>query len=190
MVYNNSRKFEIYFYMPIDQQEFSPPPAGAANEKMHRAENIPSGQERIRPAEQAKEERGGFWEKKEGEEWPTPAYQPKTTAQATPHAPRGDESYAKYKQIEQVLEEDLGEIYNNLTPQEQKNFKIKGEEAARSIFQLVYHKTKIKVKKIVKLIRNWLKSVPGINKFFLEQEAKIKADKIAALADDSKKVEF
>lgn len=106
------------------------------------------------------------------------------------YTPVMDESYARYKQIEKVLEEDLGEIYNNLTPQEQKAFKIKGEEVTRSIFQLVYHQTKVKVKKIVKLIRMWLKTVPGINKFFLEQEAKIKADKIIALADETKKIEF
>lgn len=100
-----------------------------------------------------------------------------------------DESIIRYKKIESILEEDLGEIYNNLTPADQKIFKMKGEETTRSIFQLVYQKSKIKVKKIVKLIKLWLKSVPGINKFFLEQEAKIKADKIVALADESK-VEF
>lgn len=106
------------------------------------------------------------------------------------YAPVADEAYVKYKQIEKVLEEDLGEIYNNLTPREQKAFKVKGEETARSIFQLVYHQTRIRVKKIVKLIRNWLKAVPGINKFFLEQEAKIKADRIVSLAGEEKKVEF
>ncbi|MFA6526222.1 MAG: hypothetical protein WCT26_02285 [Candidatus Buchananbacteria bacterium] len=123
-------------------------------------------------------------EKAEPEKAPIPSYQPKASAQAPAYTPAADESVLRYKQIEKVLEEDLGEIYNNLTPQEQKAFKIKGEETARSIFQLVYHKTKVKIKKIVKLIKAWLKAVPGINKFFLEQEAKIKADKIAALVDE------
>lgn len=101
-----------------------------------------------------------------------------------------DPAILAYKQIEAILEADLGEMYNNLTPKEQKAFKIKGEETTRSVFQLVYHKSKIKVKKIIKLIRNWLKLLPGINKFFLEQEAKIKADKIVALADQDKKIQF
>ena len=106
-------------------------------------------------------------------------------------APAVDPMAQKYKRIEQILEEDLGEIYNNLSPQEQKLFKIKGEETARSIFQLVYRKTKVKVKKIIKLIKEWLKTIPGINKFFLEQEAKIKADKIVELiGEDKKKVKF
>jgi hypothetical protein len=43
--------------------------------------------------------------------------------------------------------------------------------------------TKIKVNKIIDLIRRWLKLIPGINKFFLEQEVKIKADKIIRLKD-------
>ncbi len=106
------------------------------------------------------------------------------------YSPATDPAYQAYKQIEDVLAEDLGEIYNNLTPKEQKAFKIKGEETARSVFQLVYHQTKVKVKKILKLIRNWLKVIPGMNKFFLEQEAKIKTDKIIALAKDDKKIEF
>ncbi len=101
-----------------------------------------------------------------------------------------DEAHRKYQEIEKVLEEDLGEIFNNLTPAEQRVFKMKGEEAARNIFRLVYHESKIKVKKIIKAIRDWLKSVPGINRFFLEQESKLKADKILKLAEDGKKIEY
>lgn len=112
------------------------------------------------------------------------------SAGASPYQPLVDPTYQSYKKIESILEEDLGEIYNNLTPQEQKAFRIKGEEVAHSIFQLVYHKTKIKVKKIIKLIHNWLKTVPGINRFFLEQEAKIKADKIIQLAEKDKTIHF
>ncbi|MFA6593930.1 MAG: hypothetical protein WCT16_01605 [Candidatus Buchananbacteria bacterium] len=95
-----------------------------------------------------------------------------------------------YKQIENILEEDLGEVYNNLSAQDQQVFKVKGEEAARSIFKIVYHQTKVKVKKIIHLIKRWLKMIPGINRYFLEQEAKIKADKIIALAKNDKKIEF
>lgn len=82
--------------------------------------------------------------------------------------------------IENILEEDLGDVYFNLTPQKQKEFKKKGEETAVNI-SLVLKKANVKIKKLVKLIRDWLKLIPGVNKFFLEQEAKIKADKIIEL---------
>lgn len=84
------------------------------------------------------------------------------------------------KQIEKVLESDLAEIYMNLSPDKQREFKIKGEEAARQINALL-QKTKVKAKEILDLIKKWLSIIPGVNKFFLEQEAKIKADEIMKL---------
>jgi len=45
---------------------------------------------------------------------------------------------------------------------------------------------KIKARKVLHLIRDWLKIIPGINKYFLEQEAKIKTDKIIELAEQEK----
>lgn len=111
-------------------------------------------------------------------------------APASSATPAQTEALQTYKQIESILEEDLGEIYNNLSAQDQQVFKVKGEEAARSIFKIVYHQTKIKVKKIISLIKQWLRMVPGINRYFLEQEVKIKADKIVALAKNDKRIEF
>lgn len=115
---------------------------------------------------------------------------PNAAAATAPAAISADEAHLKYQAIEKVLEEDLGEIYNSLAPAEQKLFKLKGEEAAKNIFKLVYHQSKIKVKKIIKAIRDWLKSVPGMNKFFLEQEAKLKADKIVKLADPDQVIDY
>lgn len=83
----------------------------------------------------------------------------------------------KFKKIEAILEEDLADIYFKLPPQKQHEFKIKGEETTTKILSLLA-KPKIQVKKIITLIRDWLKVVPGINVFFLEQIVKIKADKI------------
>lgn len=174
--------------MPLDQQEPNILSPDLNGEKIPAPETGLPSPEKISTPERPAIEIGSPIERGEPAQPGASAYQP--AGSAAPYAPITDEPYRKYKQIEKVLEEDLGEIYNNLTPQDQKIFKTKGEETARSIFQLVYHKTKVKVKKIIKLIRNWLKAVPGINKFFLEQEAKIKADKIAALAGESKKVEF
>ena len=40
---------------------------------------------------------------------------------------------------------------------------------------------RVKVKRVLELIYEWLKTIPGVNKFFLEQEAKIKTDEIMEL---------
>jgi len=82
--------------------------------------------------------------------------------------------------IEQILEEDLGQVFFSLPDNLKKEFKIKGEETAIQIDKLL-KKTKIKVKEVVKLIVNWLKIIPGVSKYFIEQEAKIKTDKILKL---------
>ena len=84
--------------------------------------------------------------------------------------------------IEKVMEQDLADAYRELSPTEQQAFKIKGEEVAWEIRTLL-KQTHIKVKNIFRLILEWLKMLPGINRFFLEQEAKIKTDKIIALKD-------
>ena len=89
-------------------------------------------------------------------------------------------------QVEKVMEEDLGDAFAELTPVQKQEFKMKGEQVAFEIRDLL-KKTHLKAKTIFKLIFEWLKMLPGINKFFLEQEAKIKTDKILALKNTGKK---
>lgn len=84
------------------------------------------------------------------------------------------------KEIERALSNDLENLYFKMTPAQQIEFKAKGEEAARNI-QILLQEVKIKVKKITNLIINWLKLIPGVNKYFLEQESKIKTDDILKL---------
>ena len=88
----------------------------------------------------------------------------------------------RYHQIESILEEDLADLFFRLDPQTQLEFKMEGEKVTQGISKIL-SQAKIRAKKIVDLIRYWLRIIPGINKHFLEQEAKIKADKILALAD-------
>lgn len=89
-----------------------------------------------------------------------------------------------YQAVEKILEADLGEVYRELPPDKQREFKIKGEVTAVQIARLL-DSSKIKLtqlsQKIFALLINWLKIIPGLNRFFLEQEAKIKADKILTL---------
>lgn len=83
-------------------------------------------------------------------------------------------------QIEEILEEDLEDAYFGMPPEKKKEFKEKGEEAAGKIEKMI-ESVKVNSNKILSLIKRWLKLIPGINKFFLEQEAKIKTDKVLNL---------
>jgi hypothetical protein len=79
--------------------------------------------------------------------------------------------------IDDILEEGLEDIYLNMSKEEQKKFKIKGEETTKIVLSLL-GETKVRVKKIVQAIVEWLKMISGVNKFFIKQTAKIKTDKI------------
>lgn len=84
---------------------------------------------------------------------------------------------ALVQDIESVLEEGLSELYVSMPEALQSEFKIKGEETTRKIVQILERGKNI-AKKVFETIVEWLKLIPGVNKFFLEQEAKIKTDKI------------
>ncbi len=87
--------------------------------------------------------------------------------------------------IEKILEEDLGDLYTKLPPTAQPLFKQKGEEASLEIAGMV-KSLSLKVKRALELVRKWLLTIPGVNKFFLEQQAKIKIDKIQELINARK----
>lgn len=84
------------------------------------------------------------------------------------------------KEIDAYLSDGLGETFLAMTPIKQKEFKEEGEKTAKKI-NILLDSTKINLGKIVELIRRWLKLITGVNRFFLDQEAKIKADKIIDL---------
>lgn len=83
--------------------------------------------------------------------------------------------------IEHLLADDLTDLFLSLPDKQKWEFKKKGEETASKISDMI-HSGKLKIKKIFDLIRDWLQMVPGVNKYFLEQEAKIKADKVMQYA--------
>ena len=89
-------------------------------------------------------------------------------------------------QIESVMSEDLTDLFLALSPEKQAEFQQKGEETASAIKEMLMQ-AKVNVKKIFELLRDWMKLLPGVNKFFLEQEAKIKADKILVLAAEEQR---
>lgn len=102
---------------------------------------------------------------------------------ATPTSTQTITKDEELSKIEDVLEEDLEDVYFKMSPEKQAEFQKAGEVTASKI-SVVLKDTHVKIKKILELIRNWLKIVPGINKFFLEQEVKIKTDKILEMKEE------
>jgi hypothetical protein len=48
-------------------------------------------------------------------------------------------------------------------------------------------RAKVRAREALDLITRWLRIIPGVNAFYLAQEAKLKTDKIIALAEEEKK---
>jgi len=90
------------------------------------------------------------------------------------------------QEIESILSEDLTDLFLKMSPEQQEEFRVKGEETASKI-RVLLSSAKVGVKKILGLITEWLRLIPGVNKFFLEQEAKIKTDKILLNSEDFRK---
>lgn len=88
--------------------------------------------------------------------------------------------------VENVLSEDLAETYKQLAPDTQQEFKKKGEQVARTVKQMITTGT-FHAKKVLSLVLDWLRLIPHINRFFLEQEAKRKIDVLTHLAEKEKK---
>jgi len=117
-----------------------------------------------------------------------PAPKAETAAEAeAPGVPVGRKAVAtktpqqlRDEQIDAILSDGLTDIYLSLSPKKQAEFRAGGEETVKKISSLL-SQAKIKIKQIVDIIKRWLSIIPGINKFFLEQEAKIKAEKIIKL---------
>jgi len=81
------------------------------------------------------------------------------------------------KAVRDVLQEDIYELYSQMLPAEQEKFRDEGLRVAGTIKGLL-GAVKVNVKKIVELIGAWLSRLPGINKYFIKQESKIKLDKL------------
>jgi hypothetical protein len=82
--------------------------------------------------------------------------------------------------LEKILEDGLGEYVSAMPEEARTRFLYKGQETAAQLSVMV-RGLKIHAKKVVELIRDWLLTIPGVNKFFLEQEAKIKTDRVLEL---------
>ena len=90
------------------------------------------------------------------------------------------------QEVEQILASGLEPFYASLPPEGKTLFRHKGEQASQEISAMV-RQLSVQVKRVLELIYHWLKIIPGVNKFFLEQEAKIKTDQIIQYTEDLRK---
>lgn len=90
------------------------------------------------------------------------------------------------KEIEAILTKDLEKTYLEMPANLQLKFKDKGEEVTLKIRSLMA-RAGDKAREILELIKSWLKLIPEISNFFLEQEAKIKTDEILKIAEEENK---
>ncbi len=114
-----------------------------------------------------------------------PTVAPTTAHQPSPAQPVVEVKSEAVMEIERILSEGLDELYTEMPPSIQIVFRQKGEENAAKILVLL-QQVKVQVGKVLELIKDWLKIIPGVNKFFLEQEAKIKTDRLLALLEKHK----
>lgn len=125
-------------------------------------------------------------EREEEREETVPAKPPPTPVQAVARVMRAPKDRLT-AEVEAVLSEGLEDLYRQLSPDERATFKKKGEETARTVQELMMEAT-VNVKKVFDAIRGWLKLLSDrANRFYLEQEAKIKTDKLLLLAEAEKR---
>lgn len=139
----------------------------------------------VRPesANESPEQAGNFEAPKAPEPKAVTSASLPTPASPSPSAPPVKDEATK--KVESVLEEGLEETYRALDAPTQKKFRDEGERVVREIAGML-KKAKMKARKILELIRGWLRIIPHINRYFLDQEAKIKTDRIMHLSDDEK----
>lgn len=98
--------------------------------------------------------------------------------QLQPEVPTIPESKTPERmEIESILSGGVSDLYKAMTPDQQQVFRLKGDETAKNIETMV-HSLKATTRKVVGLIREWLQTIPGVNKYFVEQESKLKTDEI------------
>ncbi len=174
----------------MDEQNLEQAPL-TNKEQVNNLENVESAKESaptsnlektsVQPEKEARQE-GKSFEKEKSQATlskPSDDLQAGLAAENTPAAIMKKREEA----IDKILSEGLNDIFLSMPPQKQQEFQKKGEETTKKIAVLM-SEAKVKVGKIVDLVKKWLKLIPGVNKFFLEQETKLKVDKIVKMKNN------
>jgi hypothetical protein len=88
-----------------------------------------------------------------------------------------------HTEVDNILSNDMDNVFLSLDAGTQRAFKLKGEETTNKITALLMG-TKVKVSEITKLILEWLRIIPKANKHYLEQQAKIKTGEIIKIKNE------
>ncbi|MFP4515006.1 MAG: hypothetical protein ACLFNO_03335 [Parcubacteria group bacterium] len=161
--------------MVNENKSFEQIPLNESPEK----ETFDSDKERVKSPEKQEEEKSSKEEEKKEVDIKSDNKQASTIVEEDAELSAQKERMMK---IDKILSEDMSDIFLKLPAEKQKEFKEEGEKTVIKISHLM-EKTKVKVNKIIKLIKTWLGIIPNANKYYLEQEAKIKTDKILKLKD-------
>lgn len=90
------------------------------------------------------------------------------------------------REIEDILTAGLDETYKDLPEELKDEFREQGIITVSNL-EKIMNEVQVTVKKVFDLIRKWLHLIPKANQYFLEQESKIKTDKIIQLAKQTGK---
>lgn len=85
-------------------------------------------------------------------------------------------------EVEKILEYGLGDYIPDMPDEARERFLKKGGEVAAQLSVMV-RTLNVQVSLVVGLIKEWLLTIPGVNRYYIEQEAKIKTDQIVELAN-------
>lgn len=139
------------------------------------------GQQDLQNFEQTAEAKDNFLEKA-AEDAPTTTVPPAQGQTAEPAAaPTLVQKDDVAVEVDKILEDGLGDFVEDMPAEARQRFLTKGQEVSGQIAVMVrgFH---VEVRRVIQLIQEWLQTIPAVNRFFLEQEAKIKTDRIVDLA--------
>lgn len=165
---------------PNEEQASRPPTPEARPSAPESAVPAPESARTPEQTEATTTEMGAEKETPRAAETPPPPVPMAPAAHAPAPATPKDEFT---QEIESILSEDMTDLFLKMNPAQQDAFKKRGEVTAGKVRELL-SKAKVNVGNVLKLIRDWLKMIPGVNKFFLEQAAKIKTDKVLDARED------
>lgn len=119
------------------------------------------------------------------------ALEPKkeTVRPVVPHAVQGAVAASAkdplLKKIEDTLaDESIVELYNALSPEKQTKFKETGELLAKDIKSWI-EKGKLVAHILLNRVQAWLRQIVSVNKWYVEQMAKIIVDNVLGLAEEA-----
>lgn len=82
--------------------------------------------------------------------------------------------------VDEILSSGLADTYRQLPPAVQEKFKQLGEQTvAQIVHQLQGHHPSLEP--LISLVGTWLRLIPNLNPYYLEQAAKIKTEQIISL---------